>query len=136
MTKIVVTTNSKAIKRVILILQKWIRFTVLSFRSPRNIFSAVSKFISAYYDKVALQLLTDSVLYGTSITSANTNGVKVTWTRLNPDEYIEPYPDVPDITKKQFKDETKWLDIIWKDKLVQINGKGKIRAKRQKKNTR
>lgn len=133
MTKIVVTTNSKAIKRVILILQKWIRFNVLSFRSQRNIFSALSKFIAAYYDKAILQSITDSVLYGTSITSANTNGVNVTWTRLNPDDYIEPYPDVPDITKKQFKDETKWLDIIWKDKLVQINGKGKIRnAKKTK----
>lgn len=27
----------------------------------------------------------------------------------------------------------KWLDIIWKGKLVQINSKGKIRAKRKKK---
>jgi len=28
---------------------------------------------------------------------------------------------------------TKWLDIIWKGKLVEINGKGKIRRKRKKK---
>jgi len=30
----------------------------------------------------------------------------------------------------------KWLDILWKGKIVQINSKGKIREKKEKRNSR
>ncbi len=33
------------------------------------------------------------------------------------------------------KIKSRWLDILWKGRIVQINGKGEIRVKRQKKNT-
>jgi len=39
--------------------------------------------------------------------------------------------------KRDSQKSTEWLSIIWKNRMVEINGKGKIRnAKRQKKNTR
>jgi len=89
MNKIVITTDSKATKRIVVLLQKFIPFRTLSFRIPKRIRSVLTSMISTYYDKAVMtSLMNDLYWHGMSVSTTNTpNGANITYHRISPEEY-------------------------------------------------